>query len=184
MNQFTVHSISSAPLASQALLSKAQQAYGFVPNLFAGMAESPALLEGYINLTGAFNKSALSETERQVIMMSANRIHDCTYCMAAHTTVMQGSNIDAAVIKALRDNSPIADAKLEALRQFSIKLVERRGRLAAGDVEALLAFGYSRETALEVILGVGLKVLSNYAADVAKTPLDAVFESNAWADAA
>ncbi len=73
MQTFTIHTVDSAPQASVPLLTGAKQAYGFVPNLFAGMSESPALLEAYLSLSQIFNKTDLSETERQVIMMTANR---------------------------------------------------------------------------------------------------------------
>ena len=127
MNPFPVHTIETAPEASKPLLAAARRAYGFLPNLLSGMATSPALLEGYMALSGIFNKTDLSETERQIILMTSNRLNGCVYCMAAHTTISQGAKVPADVIAALRDNTPIAEPKLEALRQFTISVVETRG---------------------------------------------------------
>lgn len=178
--QFTTYTTENAPEASKPLLIGAKQALGFLPNLLGGMAESPTLLEGYMSVAGIFNKTTLSETERQIILMTSNRLNDCTYCMAAHTTISQGAKIPADVIAALRNATPIADAKLEALRQFTVRLVESRGWPTDADVQSFIAAGYTRQTVLEVILGTSLKVMSNYFNHIAQTPLDTVFQANAW----
>ena len=100
--------------------------------------------------------------------------------MAAHTTIAQGQGVPDDVIAALRDNTPIADAKLEALRQFSQVINISRGNPRAVDTKAFLAAGYSEANILEVILGTALKVMSNYTNHVAKTPVDDNFAGNAW----
>ncbi|MGZ2259339.1 carboxymuconolactone decarboxylase family protein [Roseobacter sp. A03A-229] len=182
MTDFPTHTIDTAPAASKATLEGAQKSLGFVPNLYATMAEAPALLEGYTALAGIFGKTDLSETERQVILMTNNRLNGCSYCMAAHTTIAQGAGVPADVIEALRSNTPIADAKLEALRQFSIVVNESRGWPSDADIEALIAAGYSTQTALEVVVGTALKVLSNYTNHIASTDLDAAFVPNAWSE--
>ncbi len=180
MSSFPVHSIESAPETSKGFLTAAQKAYSFVPNLLAGMAEAPALLEGYMTLAGIFDKTSFSETERQIILMTNNRLNGCVYCMAAHTTISQMSGVPADVVTALRENTPIADAKLEALRRFAIVINESRGWPSEADVAAFLSAGYNQQNILEVILGTALKTLSNYTNHVAETPLDNAFQANVW----
>ena len=184
MSQFTTHTIDSAPEGSKPFLQGAKDAYSFVPNLLGNMATAPALLEGYMTLAGIFDKTDLSETERQIILMTNNRLNGCTYCMAAHTTISQMAKVPNDVIAALRDNTPIADPKLEALRTFAAVINETRGWPTDAQVEAFLAAGYSRQTVLEVILGTSLKVMSNYTNHVAETSVDAAFQANAWSDPA
>ena len=180
MTDFPTHTVETAPAAAKATLEGAQKSLGFVPNLYATMAEAPALLESYTTLAGIFGKTDLSETERQIILMTNNRLNGCNYCMAAHTTIAQGSGVPADVIEALRTNTPIANAKLEALRQFSIIVNESRGWPSDAEIDALIAAGYSKQTVLEVVLGTALKVLSNYTNHIASTDLDAAFAPNAW----
>ena len=180
MTSFTFHTKETAPEASKPLVAAAKSTFGFFPNLFAGMAEAPALLEGYMTLAGIFNKTDLNETERQIILMTNNRLNGCTYCMAAHTTIAQGAKVPADVIAALRTGSPIADPKLEALRQFTIAVNENRGWVDQDALDALFAVGYTKQTVLEVILGTSLKVMSNYTNHIAKTPVDTAFQANAW----
>lgn len=180
MTQFTRHTIETAPTNSQPIIEDVKKAMGFLPNLLATMAESPAMLEAYTTLAGIFDKTNLSETERQIILMTNNRLNGCIYCMAAHTTISQMKGVPAGVVTALRENTPIADEKLEALRVFAEMINTSRGWPEESDLQAFLAAGYNEENVLEVILGTSLKVLSNYTNHVAATPLDDPFAKNAW----
>ena len=184
MTDFATHTIDSAPDASKPFLQGAKQAYSFVPNLLGTMATAPSLLEGYMTLARIFDKTDLSETERQIILMTNNRLNGCTYCMAAHTTISQMAKVPNDIIQALRDNTPIADPKLEALRTFAAVVNETRGWPTDAQVAAFLAAGYTRQTVLEVVLGTSLKVMSNYTNHIAHTPVDAAFQANAWSDPA
>lgn len=180
MTQFETHSVETAPEGSKKILEGVSVKYKFLPNLMGKMAESPAALEAYTTVAGIFEKAGLSATERQVIMMTANRLNGCTYCMAAHSTVSKMEGISNDVIQSLRTDTAIADHKLEALRQFAIIMHETRGNPKDADVQAFLAAGYTRQTMLEVVLGLSLKTLSNYTNHLANTPIDDVFSADAW----
>ncbi len=184
MSRFITHTIESAPEGAKPILQGAKDAFSFVPNLLGTMATSPALLQGYMTLAGIFDKTELTETERQIILMTNNRLNGCSYCMAAHTTLSQMAKVPADVIDALRDNTPIADPKLEALRSFAAVINEKRGWPTDAEVEAFIAAGYSQQAVLDVILGTSLKVMSNYTNHIAHTTLDDAFKPNAWNDPA
>ena len=104
MTTFTTHSHATAPEAAKPFLDQAKAAYSFVPNLLGTMAEAPALLEGYMTLASILDKTDLTETERQIMLMTNNRLNGCTYCMAAHTSISQMAGVPADVIEALRTN--------------------------------------------------------------------------------
>ncbi|MEP2718860.1 carboxymuconolactone decarboxylase family protein [Pseudophaeobacter sp.] len=180
MSTFELHTLESAPAKAKQMLTDAEKAYGFLPNLYGNMAEAPALLEGYLTLTGIFNTTSFSETERQIILMTNNRLNGCTYCMAAHTTISQGAGVAADVIASLRAGEAIPDVKLEALRQFAVVINETRGYPSDADLSAFLKAGYSQQQVLEVLIGTSLKILSNYTNHITHTPLDAAFAPNAW----
>ena len=151
MTTFTTYKVDTASESAKPLLEAAKAAFGFEPNLLGNMAESPALLEGYMTLARIFNKTQLSETERQIILMTNNRLNGCAYCMAAHTTIAKGSRVAEDVIQALREGTPIKNEKYEALRTFAVVVNEKRGWPSDEDIEALLSAGYTRETVLEVV---------------------------------
>lgn len=175
-----VHSVESAPVASRDLLKAAGSKFGFVPNLLGMFANAPALLEGYLTLAGIFDKTSLSPTERQVVLLAASFENGCEYCMAAHSAIAGMQKIDQGVIGALRDGHPIAHAKLEALRSFTAEAVRTRGWPSTEAVARFIGAGYTPAQALEVVLGIGVKTLSNYANHLAATPLDDAFAPVKW----
>ncbi len=180
MSKFIQHNENTAPEASQSILKNAKQAYGFVPNLMATLAESPAAVEGYAVLSGIFDKSDLTAEEKQVVLMTNNFLNSCTYCMAAHSTISQMQGVPDDVIETLRNGTSFADEKLEALRIFTVKINQNRGVVSDDDINQFLTAGYSKANVFEVILGTGLKVLSNYSNHIAETPVDDAFNANVW----
>lgn len=181
MSAFPRHTLDSAPEAAKPILRSALRGYAFVPNLYAAMAEAPSPLEEYTTLSDILAKADLSETERQIILMTNNRLNNCAYCMAAHTTLSQMGGVPDDVIEALRTDTPISDEKLEALRQVAIAINQQRGWLTPEQVNTVLAAGYRRQTLLEVILATALKTLSNYSNHLAETELDPALVANSWA---
>ena len=179
MPRFPLHTVATAPESTE-LIEGAQQAFGFLPNLLATMAQAPALLEGYLALSAIFDKTDLSPTERQIILMVNNRLNGCTYCMAAHTGISKAQGVPDDIIETLRDGTELSDPKLEALRVFTMKINESRGWPEESDIDALLTAGYTSRTVLEVILGTALKVMSNYTNHIASTPLDDAFAAVEW----
>lgn len=133
-----------------------------------------------MTLSGIFGKADLSETERQIILMTNNRLNGCTYCMAAHTSISQMANVPADIIEALRNGTLIADPKLEALRVFATRINKNRGWVDQRDLDAFFAAGYDKASVLDVIVGTSLKVLSNYTNHIAQTPVDEAFQANTW----
>jgi len=172
--------IEDAPEQARPLLEKADQKYGFVPNLLGVMAHAPATLEAYMTLSGLFDKTSLSPTERQVVLLAISAENECAYCVSAHTAIARMQNLDPDVVEAIRDGKPIPDDKLEALRRFAVELVTSRGWPSDEAKQAFHDAGYTDAHALEVILGVGMKTLSNYTNHMAETPLDDAFADAAW----
>ncbi|HBA66963.1 MAG TPA: carboxymuconolactone decarboxylase [Methylococcaceae bacterium] len=181
MSLFKIHSIEQAPAESRPLLTGARQKFGFVPNLLGELSEAPATLEAYLTLNSIFDKTSLSPVERQIVLIATSIENDCTYCVAAHSIIAKNRvKADSRIIDALREQNPIPDDKLQTLAEFTRSVVENRGFI---DEQALIEFnaaGYSNRHVLEVILGVTMKTLSNYANHVMETPLDAEFEAEEW----
>ncbi len=180
MTQFTIHTQETAPAAAKPLLDRSLKTIGFVPALYGVLAEAPKALEAYQTLGTLFSETSLSTTEQHVVWLTINYENDCGYCVPVHTGLAKRDAVPNDVIEALRDGTPIADPKLEALRTFTVQVVQKRGWLTDDDVQAFLAAGYTQQQILEVILGLSHKVISNYTNHVAKTPVDAVFKKFAW----
>ena len=180
MAKYLQHTVETAPEGAKPILEAIKGKMGFIPNLMAAMAEAPALVESYMTMMRIFEKTDLTPTEREIILMTNNRLNGCTYCMAAHTAVSKMAGVDEGVIEALRSGTSIADPKLEALRTFAITVNENRGWATHEQIHALINAGYTKQTVLEVIAGTALKVLSNYTTHIVDPPLDKAFEPMAW----
>lgn len=177
---FTSYTADTAPEASKPLLAGVKAQFGMVPNLQSIMAESPELLAAYGALWEQFSKSTLTPHEQQVVFMTAIYEHDCHYCMAGHTTMAKMQKMGEDVITSLRGGSTIADPKLEALHAFTTLVVRDRGHVADEDVQAFLDAGFTQRNILEVVLGVSIKIQSNYTNHLVGTPLDAFMKGNEW----
>jgi uncharacterized peroxidase-related enzyme len=151
-----------------------------VPNILGVMAHASATLEAYMTLSGLFDKTSLSPAERWVVLLAVSAGNQCTHCVAAHTAIAQMQNVDADVVEAIRNGKPIKDGKLEALRRFAVQVVTTRGWPSDEAKQAFHDAGYSEAQTLEVILGVGMKTLSNDTNHAAETPLDDAFSDAAW----
>jgi alkylhydroperoxidase family enzyme len=180
MTAFTLHDQNSATEAAKPLLEKSKKAFGQVPNLHAVMAESPELLNGYQVLHGLFLDSSFDADETTVVWQTINVEHACHYCVPAHTGIAKSMKVSDEVNNALRDETPLPTAKLEALRDFTLAMVRQRGELEAAQLDAFYAAGYSQKNVLEVILGLSQKVMSNYTNHLAQTPVDQAFQAFAW----
>ena len=180
MSDFKIHTTETAPEGSKEILAGAQKSLGFIPNLYGIMAEAPSALKAYNGLSDNFEKSSFTATEKQIVLLATSYVNGCNYCMAVHSTVAQMYKVSQDVIDALRNNKPIADPKLEALRKFTNAIVEKRGWVSDKEINEFISAGYSKAQVLEVVVGVTQKTLSNYINHIVKTPLDAAFEPNKW----
>jgi uncharacterized peroxidase-related enzyme len=180
MVEFTVHDESSAPDEARPALGLAKSQYEAVPNLFGVLAESPQAVTAYWALSDQFLNSSLPTDAKLVVLLTASRENRCSYCVAAYSALGAAQNVDESVIDAVRDDKPIDDAQLEAVRRFTALVVDNRGWVSDEDVQALLDAGFARRHVLDVITGVAMKTLSNYTNHLANTPLDKGFASYAW----
>ncbi|MFC6688539.1 carboxymuconolactone decarboxylase family protein [Jhaorihella thermophila] len=160
--------------------SSSFKANGRIPGLHGTMADAPGLLEAYQVAHKAFLGTSLTDEEKTVVWQTVNVEHECHYCVPAHTGIAKMMKVDDAITEALRNETPLPTAKLEALRDFTLKVVRGRGFVDEADTQAFLDAGFTTTNILEVILGVAQKVMSNYVNHFAKTSVDKVFRKYAW----
>jgi uncharacterized peroxidase-related enzyme len=167
------------------VLEKAQKQVGFIPNMYARMANSPGLLETYLTGYDRFRKeSGFTSAEQEVVLLTISRENGCHYCVAAHSVLADKvSGVPTDVTDAIRDGTPVPDPKLRALSEFTRTLLAKGGRPDRGDVDAFLAAGYTERHILEIILAVAVKTLSNWSNHVFETPVDEMFAVREWGGA-
>ena len=96
--------------------------------------------------------------------------------MASHSLWAEKGGVPKDVITSLREEKPLKDAKLEALRLFVSSVMKKMGRADDRDLSAFYKAGYTKAHVLEVILGLSLNTIGNYVNHVASPELDKAFE--------
>src|SRR5256884_2331321 len=122
MPRFAQYTIANAPESSKPLLARVHKALGFVPSLFAPSAEPPAMLEGYLALSGSLDKGALSATERQLVEIAVSTENHCAYCVAAHSTIAGMLKARPEVVTAVRTGAPVGDRSEEHTSELQSRL--------------------------------------------------------------
>jgi uncharacterized peroxidase-related enzyme len=168
----TPSSIADAPAKSQPLLEAVNKQLGTVPNLFRLVATSPQALEGYLGLSAALGKGALSAPTRERIALAVAEVNGCDYCLSAHTYLGRTiAKLDDAEITANRSGAS-NDPKADAAVRFAAKVVRTRGHVEEADVSAVRQAGYSDAEIIEIVQHVALNTWTNYVNEVFKTDID------------
>lgn len=167
---------------AKAVLETAKAQVGFIPNMYAGMANSPGLLQTYLDGYASFRKySGFTSAEQEIVFLTISRENGCDYCMAAHSMIADKvSKVPPDVLRAIRSGASIPDAKLAALGVFTSHMFATRGRPTANGLKAFLDAGYTEAQVLEIVLALAVKTLSNYANHVNNPKVDEAFAAYAW----
>jgi AhpD family alkylhydroperoxidase len=169
---FTEHTMESAPAAARRSMTAAASHNGYLPTAIALMATSPELLDGFLKMSGAFDATTLDPLARETLVMTMATRNSCHVCVAMHTGRLTKLGADPTLIAELRAGSPVSDERLEAIRVFTLRVLETAGDVGEPALKAFLAHGYTERNALEVVLGIGAYTMSTLANRLTDAPLD------------
>ncbi|GGI18546.1 MAG: carboxymuconolactone decarboxylase family protein [Oxalicibacterium faecigallinarum] len=173
MSRLTLRTLETAPADSKPFVERAIANNGFLPNLIAVLANSPQALETYLTVSGINAKTSLTLAEREVVQITAARIHGCDFCIAGHTAIsLKKAQLPVEQVRALQQGQDTGDARLDAVRHFAEAVIARRGGVDDGDYQQFLQAGYSEQQALEVVLGISLATLCNFANSLAGSAIN------------
>ena len=177
LNSLPTLNLETATGAQKEILETAQKQVGFIPNMYANMANVPGVLSTYLHGYGLFRKdSGFTPTEQEVVFLAVSKTNGCKYCTAAHSMIADKmSGVPADVLQAIRTSQPIADARLAALFALTQDMVKHLGQPSSEKVKAFLDAGYTESHVLNIILAVAVKVLSNYTNHAFATEVDERF---------
>ena len=177
MKTLKPQTIQAAPDGSREGLRSIQKRFGFVPNLMGTLANSPAVLNGYLALDAAWESSSLTREERQIVLLTASVENKCRYCVAAHVTGLKAMGLDAGAIGAICNRSLLTEPKQNALVAITRELVSQRGFVSQACKKAFFETGYDVIALMEVLAGVGLKTMSNYLDHLSPISIDPAFQA-------
>ncbi|MER5254973.1 carboxymuconolactone decarboxylase family protein [Streptomyces sp. NPDC002855] len=160
---FAEHTVETAPADSRAAMERTAAAFGKTPSAVARLAESPELLNGFLELSASFERTTLEPVAREVVIMTVAVRNDCHICVTMHTAKLRKLGAGTEVIAALRDGRAPADERLEAVRQFTLEVLATAGGVGDEELKRFLAAGHTERNALEVVMGIGTYTMSTLA---------------------
>jgi AhpD family alkylhydroperoxidase len=155
-------------------------ANGQVLTAVARLADSPELLNGFLKLSKLFEATTLEPIAREVVVMTIATRNACHLCVAMHTAKLTSLAASPQLVAALRDEKPLPDERLEALRLFALEVIATAGEVGEDELHAFFAHGYTTQNALEVVLGIGTYTLSTLANRLVRAPVDDSLKPFAW----
>lgn len=180
MYQYRIHTLESAPEKSKPALQGLKQNFGLVPNLAATMAESPVLLGGFVGAFGNFHGGTFTGREKQTLLLSNAVANACSWAVAFHSTMALKEGVEPDDVRAIRERRAPKDVKLAALSVFTRALIEKRGHVDERDLATFTQAGFGPDQALEVIAGLAVSVMANYAGNITNPIVEDPFKPQTW----
>jgi uncharacterized peroxidase-related enzyme len=181
MSRLPLRTIEDAPQEARERLAAAQKNNGYLPNLLRVLANAPVALETYLTVGGINARSSLSLAEREAVQITAAATHGCGFCVAGHTAISyKKADLGEAVVEALRSRNNVPDARLNAVARFTEEVIAARGAVDDAALAEFKSAGFNDQAALEVVLGVSLATLCNFANNLGQPPLNEQLQPYRW----
>jgi AhpD family alkylhydroperoxidase len=142
-----------------------------VPNIYQGVGNSAAALEGLLNIGAALGKGQLSGAEIEAVKLAVSEAYGCTYCLAAHTLLGKKAGLTEQQTLGARRGA-LQESKLGALIRFAKTALQPAGRISDEDLRALKAAGYDDAQITEALLVIAQTVFTTLFNRVHQTALD------------
>jgi uncharacterized peroxidase-related enzyme len=153
------------------LLEAVQAKLKITPNMTRVMANSPAVLQGYLEFSAALASGKLDAKLREELALEVGEQNACGYCLAAHTAIGKMVGLTEAETEAARE-ARSDSARTRAALEFARTIVTKQGRTSDADVEAVRRAGFSDGEIAEIIAHVALNVFTNYFNNTADVEID------------
>ncbi|MFC5902203.1 carboxymuconolactone decarboxylase family protein [Streptomyces zhihengii] len=160
---FVTHTLDTAPADSRPAMETTARRLGGLPPAVARLATSPHLLNGFLQLSAAFEQTTLDPLARETVVMTVAVRNGCHVCVEMHTAKLRRLGADAGLVDALHEQRPLPDPRLEAVRSFALDVLRTAGAVEDERIHAFLEHGFTEQNALEVVMGIGTYTMSTLA---------------------
>jgi len=161
----------SATGETKALLDAVQAKLGMTPNFLRVLGHSPAALSSFLGLYGIAEQGSLDAPTRERIALTLAEQNSCEYCLSAHTAIGESAGLTSDEMEANRKGTS-QDAKAAAAVVFARALVEHKGEVTNAEIEAVRHAGYSEAEIVEIIVHVGMNLLTNILGKASRIEID------------
>ena len=141
---------------------------GAVPNMLRTMANSPQVVEGYLQFVHALQAGKLAPQLRERIALAVAQANHSEYALSQHAWQAARAGLTQQEIQQSREGD-VADAKLKAALRFAQALASRHPETPVTDLRDA---GYTDGEILEIVALVAVNEFEALFDRVAKTEID------------
>jgi len=161
----------SATGKAKQLLEAVQAKLKITPNMTRVMANSPAVLEAYLQFSGALAGGLLDAKLREQLALEVGEQNSCQYCVSAHTAIGHMVGLPDSEIDSARNANSSSPRNAAALK-FAHAVVAGKGNVSDADVASVRAAGFNDGEIAEIIAHVALNIFTNYFNTAAQVEVD------------
>ena len=159
-----------SPKAQEAVQATVKR-LGRLPNMMQAMANSAAVLNGYVRVHAALAEGTLAPKLREIIAVLVAHYNDCDYCLAAHTAAAKRFHFTEQDILLAFDGKA-ADKKVEAAVRFVLDILHTHGGIGQEEIDAVRSAGYTDGEIAEMVAVTAAQFYSNFFNRAFNTDLD------------
>lgn len=163
--------LSTANDKTKQLLESFKQLRGRVPNMIGVMAQSPAILEAYLNFNKAFEGARMPAKLRGLITTTLAQLLGCEYVLSIAAALGTREGISAEEFEAARKGTS-SDPKIAQALRLAKRMVEAHGQVDPSEITSLQQAGYSDQEIVEIIGLVALNLFRIYFNLAVRTEVD------------
>ena len=145
--------------AARELLDEVVQHGGEPGPMVRAMANAPALLRGYLDLTRAMKRSHIDRRVIERINLAVHERLGCDYCVVAHTRAARRLAVPESEIQLARQGTS-SDPAIAAIVAFAQQVLTAPAEIGDADLDRLRGHGYGNEQIAEVAGLVSLQLLT------------------------
>ncbi|MCX4986771.1 carboxymuconolactone decarboxylase family protein [Streptomyces sp. NBC_00572] len=148
-----------APGRAGELLADIAQRHGSVGEMVSTMAHSPALLDGYLNLSRAMKRVKIPRALSEKLSLAVQEWIGCGTCREAHREAGRAAGLSETDIGLARQGTS-TDPREAALIGLALRVLAEPGSLSDDDIAEVRGHGWSDRVIAEVVGVVTLNLLT------------------------
>lgn len=159
MPRFTRLTPDTAVGASRELLGDLVSRHGTVGDMVSTMANSPAVLGGYLQLSKAMRRAKLARKTSELISIAVQAQQGCGLCLESHVAAARSLGVPEQDIE-LAHQGKSSDPAIAAIIELGLQVYREPSSITDEQIGQLRHFGYSDREVADVVGVVSLNILT------------------------
>lgn len=159
MSRFARLTPATAVGASRDLLSDLVSRHGQIGDMVSTMAHSPAVLNGYLQLSRAVKRARLNRKTSERISIAIQVQQGCGLCLDSYVKAARALGINEDEIELARRGTS-SDPAIAAIITLALRIYRQPAAITDEQINALRGHGYSYREIADVVGIVSLNILT------------------------